>query len=458
MKKYSIAVLALFICVSLFVVISACNTRKDYETIFNNPLLYSATVHELNWVVMGNNFSPIVASRNYVYATVAAYEVMAAAYPDQYYSLVDQLNGLKSVPKSEPGKKINYGFASLMAFCTLGESVTFPKGSMDEYIDSLKNLAKTHGMPSDVFENSLQYADTLSNVIMAWSKKDNYLQTRSMERYNVKTDDPGRWIPTPPAYASASEPHWNLIRPLVMDSASLFKALPPATFNVTDKNSDYYKQVKQMIDSTKNLSERQKNIADFWDDNPFKLNVNGHVMFATKKFSPPGHWMSIVGIAAKQAKADYATTVYAYAKTAITQFDAFIQCWNEKYTYNTVRPETVINRSFDQSWQPYLQTPAFPEYTCGHSTGSSAAAQTLTSVFDDHFAYTDTSELEFGIQSRSYQSFNDAAMENTWARFYGGIHFHRTCLMSNKYGKEVADLVDSRLKMKKGEKKVSRSK
>jgi hypothetical protein len=96
-----------------------------------------------------------------------------------------------------------------------------------------------------------------------------------------------------------------------------------------------------------------------------------------------------------------------------------------------------------------LQTPAFPEYTCGHSTGSSAAAEALTSVFGDNFAYTDSSELEFGIKSRSYKSFNDAAMENTWARFYGGLHFHPTCLSSNKYGKEVAQLVDERLNMKK---------
>jgi hypothetical protein len=36
-----------------------------------------------------------------------------------------------------------------------------------------------------------------------------------------------------------------------------------------------------------NLTDEQKHIADFWDDNPFKLNVVGHVNFVTKKFSPP---------------------------------------------------------------------------------------------------------------------------------------------------------------------------
>lgn len=440
-----------FGCITVIFLFS-CNSKKDYELIFKNPNLYCNAVHELNTVVMGNNFSPIVASRNYLYSNIAAYETIAAGYPDQYNSLAGQLHGLDNVPKPETGKKINFEFASLMAFCTLGESVTFPKGSMDIYIDSLKKLAEDHGMPSDVFNNSIDYADTLSNIIMAWSKKDNYSKTRGMARYTVKMDDPSRWVPTPPAYADAAEPNWNMIRPLVMDSAGQFKAPPPFPFNVTDKNSTYYKQVMQLLDSTKHLSDEQKHITEFWDDNPFKLNVSGHVMYGTKKFSPPGHWMSIVGIAAEKAKADFPTTVYAYAKVAITLFDSFIQCWNEKYTYNTVRPETVINRFFDLNWQPHLQTPPFPEYTCGHSTGSSAAAEALTTVFGDNFAYTDTSELEFGIKSRSYKSFNDAAMENTWARFYGGLHFHPTCLNSNKYGKEVADLVDTKLKMKKEKK------
>ncbi|GAC1426040.1 MAG: hypothetical protein NVSMB67_28420 [Flavisolibacter sp.] len=441
MKKYLVACLG--------ITLIACSHKKDYEKIFNNPVLYSATVHELNRVVMGNNFSPIVASRNYTYANIAAYEVIAAGYPDQYYSLAGQLNGLQSVPRPEVGKKVDYEFTALLAFCTLGESVTFPKGSMDDYIDSLKKLASRHGMPSEVYENSIAYAKSLSNVIMDWSKKDNYAQTRSMPEFSVDMNDSSRWIPTPPAYASAAEPNWNKIRPLVMVSASQFRALPPVPFNVRNKKSEYYRQVKQMLDSTSHLSEEQKHIADFWDDNPFKLNVIGHVMYGTKKFSPPGHWMSIVGIAAQKSGADFKTTVYAYAKTAITLFDSFIQCWDEKYRYATVRPETVINKFIDESWRPYLQTPPFPEYTCGHSTGSSAAAEALTSVFGDHFEFTDTTETEFGIKSRSYHSFADAAMENTWARFYGGLHFHPTCLHSNEYGKEVADLVSTKLKMKR---------
>jgi|ERR1035437_369004 hypothetical protein len=440
----------IFFVLTACIVIEGCTSKKkDYGDIFKNSQLYSNTVHELNKVVMGNNFSPPVASRNYLYANIAAYEAIAAGYPNQYNSLAGQLNGLKNIPKPDNSKKINYEFTSLMAFCTLGESVTYPKGSMSTYVDSLKNLAKEHGMPDDVFNNSLQYADTLSKVIMAWSKEDNYLHMKGMPEYTVKMEDPSRWVPTPPAYSSALEPYWNTMRPLVLDSASQFRPPPPFKFNITDKNSPYYQQVIQIKNAIDSLTPEQKHMADFWDDNAFKVNLSGHLMFGTKKFSPPGHWMSIVGIAAKKANADYPETVYAFAKTAIALFDTFIQCWDAKYKYNTVRPETVINRSFDKNWQPYLQTPSFPEYSCGHCTLSSSAAEVLTSIFRDNFAYTDTSELEFGIKSRSYKSFRDAAEENDKARFYGGIHFYPTCALSTIYGAKVGDLIVDRLHMKK---------
>ena len=437
----------LFIWCTALLALWGCNAKKDYEAIFKNPELYSKTVHELNTVVMGNNFTPIVASRNYLYANTAAYEVIAAGYPGKYSSLAGQLKGLEAIEQPKPDKKINFEFAALLSFCKLGEAVTFPEGSMSVYVDSLKNLAHDNGMSTEMFNNSLEYSDTVSAAILRWSKKDNYAQTRSAERYTV-TDEEGRWVPTPPAYSSAMEPHWNKIRPLVMDSCNQFQVPAPIKFNIKDTGSDYYKQVMYSKHAIENLTPEQKHIADFWDDNPFKLIVSGHLMYGTKKFSPPGHWMSIIGIGAKTAKADFSTTVYAYAKTSIALFDAFIECWDAKYKYNTVRPETVINKYLDANWQPYLQTPPFPEYTCGHSTCSSAAAEALTSVFGDNLAYTDTSELEFGIKSRSFKSFRAAAEENNWARFYGGIHFHNSCIVSTEYGKKIGALVVQKLKMK----------
>lgn len=428
--------------------LAACTEKKgDYEKLSSNPIMFSQLVHELNTVVMGNNFNPIVASRNYMYASVAAYEVIAAAYPDQYYSLSGQLNDLKPLPAHDTSLTIDYSFAAMLAFSKVGEAVTFPAGSMQEYVDSLKDMMRDAGMPSAVLKNTVAFSDSVANHIINWSKGDNYAQTRSAPKYTV-IDTPGRWVPTPPAYTSAMEPHWNLIRTLVLDSADQFVPPPPIPFSL-EPGSPYYREVMNIKNAVDSLTEEQKHIANFWDDNPFKLNVSGHVMFGTKKFSPPGHWMAIVGIAAQKAGFDLPSTVYAYAITAIAQFDAFIHCWDEKFRHNTARPETVINKYIDPEWRPLLQTPPFPEYTCGHSTVSSANAEALTAVFGDNFAYTDTSELEFGIESRTFTSFRHAAEENNWARFYGGIHFHNSCIVSTEFGRKVGNYIVENLKFKK---------
>ncbi len=438
--------LSMGLCVVVCLI--ACRKNEEYKTYLHNPELFSQTVHELNTVVMGNNFPPMVAARNYVYAAIAAYEVMVSGHPDEYQSLVGQVKGLKSISLPAADKNADLELAALLAYMKVGEAVTFPEGSMQVYKDSILKVARDKGLPSETEKASQVLADSVSASIIRWSKKDNYLETRGAEKYTV-LDIPGRWIPTPPLYASAAEPHWMEIRPMVIDSAGVFAPPPPPDFNITDKKSKYYSEVMAIKNAVDSLTPEQKHIAEFWDDNPFKMNVTGHVMYGSKKFSPSGHWMSVIGIAAKTAKADYPTTVYAFAKTSIALFDAFIECWYVKYKYNTVRPETVINKYLDANWRPYLQTPAFPEYTCGHSTISSSAAEALTSVFGDHFAYTDSTELEFGIKNRSFKSFRDAALENNWARFYGGLHFHNSCIISTDIGSKVGQMVADRLKMKK---------
>lgn len=442
----------IFFFLSAVVLLSACKNKGDYKKVTHDPLLFSQTVHELNNIVMGNNFTPVVACRNYTYASIAAYEVVVAGN-SKYQTLVGQLKDMNAVPKPANAQNIDFPFAALLAYCKVGSAVTFPEGSMDDYVNGLKQKADSAGMPSDVMEASTTYADVVANAILAWSKKDKYAETRSASKFTV-TQEEGRWVPTPPMYAQAVEPHWSEIRPMVMDSASQFRVPPPLKFDMKDTNSEYCKQVMLIKNAIDHLTPEQEEIANFWDDNPFKLNVNGHVMFGTKKFSPTGHWQSIIGIAAQKAKADFDETVYAYTKTSIAMFDAFIECWDAKYTFNTVRPETVINKYIDPNWRPILQTPAFPEYTCGHSTVSSAAAEALTSIFGDNFSYKDTTELEFGLTSRTYPSFRAAAIENNWARFYGGIHYHSSCITATKYGRKVGDFVANRLRMKKGEDQV----
>lgn len=439
MKKSFIPIIAVLLLLSF----GSC---KKYDGFTTDPLVYSKTVKELNNIVLENNFPPMIAARNYTYANIAAYECVAAGYPN-WQSLAGQIKHMPTMPRLEKGKKVDYSLAPLLAFVKVGNAVTFPEGSMMEYYNLLVHQADSMGIPSSILKNTIALSDTIAGAILAWSKKDNYAKTRGASRYTVDTTA-GRWVPTPPMYGTAVEPHWMEIRPMVLDSAAACKPPAPPVFDMQHKKSKYYKALLEVKTIGENLTPEQKHIADFWDDNSFKMNVTGHVMYASKKFSPAGHWMNIVGIGAKKSGADLNTTIAAYAKTSIALFDAFIACWDEKYRSNYIRPETVIIKELDNNWLPYIQTPPFPSYISGHSTISAAAAEVMTQFFGN-VSFTDTSLLEFGIANREIKSFRDAAQEASMSRIYGGIHYRFDCDEGNKVGKRVGKMVVKNLVFKK---------
>ena len=388
----------------------------------------------------------MIGSRNYAYANIAAYEVIAAGNDSMYHSLAGQIKSMPPMPEWKNGP-IDYSLAAILAFTKVGNAVTFPEGSMMGYYDNILVEAEDAGTPDDVIKNSRTFADSVSMAVMAWAKKDNYAETRSAEKYTVLDED-GRWVPTPPMYAQGMEAHWMEIRTLVLDSSSECKPSRPPKFNIKDTTSTFYKLVKEVKNAGDSLTTEQKHIADFWDDNPFKMNVSGHVMFATKRFSPSGHWMNIAGIAAQKSGADFNATVYAYTKTAIALFEGFISCWDEKYRSNVIRPETVINKFMNPDWRPYLQTPPFPSYTSGHSVISASAAEVMTNIYGDNFHFKDTSSTEFGIAPRSFNSFREAAREAGISRLYGGIHYRSDLDSGAIQGIKVGHLVIDRLKMR----------
>jgi hypothetical protein len=77
---------------------------------------------------------------------------------------------------------------------------------------------------------------------------------------------------------------------------------------------------------------------------------------------------------------------------------------------------------------------------------SNAAAVTLTSLFGDNFAFSDSTELEFGLTARNFKSFMDASAEAALSRLYGGIHYRRACDVGVDEGKELGKLVLERIK------------
>jgi hypothetical protein len=430
----------LLLIISISTTSVICAQKKDWE---KDPTPLHRAEKALTDVIVHDIFSPPVASRIYVYANIAAYEVLVKQQKE-YRSLYQQIKAFPEIPL--PQKEISSSLAAVYAFLLTGKKLIFSEPILQDSINSILAWYADKNIPKEQYEASLEYAKTAFSAIAKWADADGYIETRKLRRYKINKQE-GKWTPTPPGYLAAVEPYWNKIRTLVMDSAGQFKPPPPPPFG-KDKSSLLYQQAYEVYETGNKLSAEQKAIANFWDCNPFFLNTEGHLNFATKKISPGGHWMSIVAIACRQTNADVMKASFAYTLTSIALFDAFIACWEEKYRSNLIRPETYIDKYIDETWRPLLQTPPFPEYNSGHSVISTAAATVLSEVFGKDFVFDDTSEKEFGLPARHFNSFMEASSEAAISRMYGGIHYRPAIDNGQVQGKLIGQLVNQKIKWK----------
>jgi len=428
-------ILLICICVS----ISSCQ-QKETSHLSDTDILHQ-NQDQLTQVIIYDVFTPPVASRIYVYSSLASYEAMRFS-KEGAGSLTEKLHGFGSMPQPDKSKKYDYTLAASKAFFNVVRNVkVFSVDSLKNYEETLFRSFKDK-LNDSVYQRSVAFGDSIAKVILARAKKDGYFQSRGKAKY-LGSNDPGKWKPTPPDYLDGIEWCWNTMKPMVLDSASQFMPSRPPLFS-TDTSSVFFKSVREVYKINKNLTDEQINIARYWDDNPLVIMHSGHMMFGNKKITPGGHWMGICAIASKQSGADAVKTARAYALTSIALYDAFISCWDEKYRSSYIRPVTIINETFDNEWLPFLQTPPFPEYTSGHSTITASAAAVLTNLFGENFAFQDTSDLRYIGMQRHFSSFREAAAEASISRVYGGIHYRFSVDIGAAQGKKLGDYINSK--------------
>lgn len=425
-----------FSLVALLLLLGSCQQHQADPKILTDQNVLHRNMDQLTQVVIHDMFPPPNASRIYAYTSLAAYEAARFTKPG-YPSITAKLHGFTAMPLPENGKDYNYLLAATNAFFTVAESITFSKDSMQAYKNALFNDFRSL-LNKETFDRSLKLGQDIGMNVLARAKTDNYKETRGMPK-NLGSDEKGKWRPTPPDYADAAEPHWGKMKTLLLDSSSQMHCPPPPLYS-EDKSSPFYQTTNEVYTIGKNLTEEQKTIARYWDDNPFVTEHAGHLMYGNKKITPVGHWIGITAIAAQKRNADAAKTAQAYALTSTAIYDAFVSCWNDKFVYNNIRPVTVINDIIDRDWQPFLQTPPFPEHASGHSAISSAAAIVLTNLFGE-FPFEDTSDQAYIGMKRNFSSFQQAAAEASISRVYGGIHYRTGVDAGAMQGMEVAEYV-----------------
>ena len=438
MSTIRTSLLSLILSLLCFILISGCETEvknPNFQSDAADPVYLNKSMMALSQTIKYDLFAPVVASRIYFYAHVASYEALNAQNP-AYKSLQGQLKGLTDIPKPDLNVEYCYPVSAVRAYLRVGKKLIFSEDTIAQFEKQIISDFKKIGVPKAVLERSLAFGDTVAAAIIKWSTKDNYAQSRSMPKYTVTPDNPNRWRPTSPDYGDALEPHWHKIRTAVMDSAAQFKPIPPPKFDIA-KSSYFYKMAFETFKIVQDSTPDKIATAWYWDDNPVATFNAGHVNISRKKISPGGHWLWITMYAAQQKKFDIYSTNEAYTYVAIGLYDAFISCWDEKYRSEVIRPESYITKYINSEWISVIVTPPFPEYTSGHSCISGASSTILTQLFGDNFRFTDSTELQFGLAPRSYNSFNEAARETAVSRFYAGIHYLLSCEIGLQQGQRV---------------------
>lgn len=108
-----------------------------------------------------------------------------------------------------------------------------------------------------------------------------------------------------------------------------------------------------------------------------------------------------------------------YAAISVAQLDAFIACYDAKYTYWSMRPFQI-----DPAFKPLFPTPNHPSYPSAHSCQSGAMAIVLGDFFPS-----------------DGETFLKAAQEAGDSRLWAGIHFQSDIDAGLTLGKSVGQLV-----------------
>ncbi len=73
----------------------------------------------------------------------------------------------------------------------------------------------------------------------------------------------------------------------------------------------------------------------------------------------------------------------------------------------------------------------------------------LTKLFGENFEFADSTEEEFGLPTRHFTSFKQAAEEAAISRFYGGIHYMPAIANGQDEGYEIGEFFIDRLTTRK---------
>jgi membrane-associated phospholipid phosphatase len=206
---------------------------------------------------------------------------------------------------------------------------------------------------------------------------------------NGRPTGEGVWQPTPPGYVPTPlDPTAGSWTPWLLPSGDAFRPAAPPAYG----SAAWQAELVAVREAVARRTPEQEALVRQW------AGGAGSV-------TPGGLWMQIASDLITRYGLDTPMAARALALTSVAIADAFICCWDAKFTYWTERPITA-----DPTLNVLIPTPPFPSFTSGHATASTAAATVLAHLFPDD---------ESDLLAKS--------AEATQTRLWAGIHFPVDC-------------------------------
>ncbi len=203
-------------------------------------------------------------------------------------------------------------------------------------------------------------------------------------------------------------PHIHEYDRFILDNSFSYIVPPPPLYG----SDEYQRALHRVKTATINRTPSQETLIAYW------AGVTGTE-------TPAGIWQNkLWDIAKNDSLTD---TQYAWAQMILAEgiADAFMECWDVKYTYWTKRPSMV-----DPSIKLSFPNPNFPSYVSGHATISYTASTLLARMFPQHIEST----------------FLDAEIaKNT--RLWSGVHFAHDNEEGMQLGIAVGDFIINKLSL-----------
>jgi hypothetical protein len=248
----------------------------------------------------------------------------------------------------------------------------------------------------------------------------------------------GEWRPTtsylpgqPPTLSPALAPWLANVTPFTLTSPSQYRPGPPPPLD-SNRYTEAYNEVKALgAFSNSTRTQDQTDLAKFYNTN-FLVT-----------------WYKALRDIASANLPDIQDSARLLTLASLAMGDAAITAWDTKFHYVAWRPVTAIQNGDsdgnpdtfgDLNWQPFINTPNYPEYSSGANNVTGAVTRTLALFFGtDHMAFSvATTNAAAPQQTRPYNRFSDAAADVVNVRIYQGIHFRFADVIARRQGRHVA--------------------